>query len=100
MAKELQATGVAGSDQLLQEQASKEPRQYADRQEEAGPARDPLLPSDEMPPPGTRMGTCGGCVSAEPQLCSTAVRPIRAPRGFGSAAIVISVPAAVLNRRP
>jgi hypothetical protein len=55
-------------------------------------------PSNEMPPPGTIIWTCGWWVSAEPQLCSTAVRPIRAPRCFGSAAIVISVSAAASNR--
>jgi len=31
IAEELQAAGVVGGDQLLQEQASKEPRQHADR---------------------------------------------------------------------
>ena len=30
-------------------------------------------PSGEMPPPGTMMWTCGWWVSAEPQVCSTAV---------------------------
>src|ERR1700756_2880078 len=39
--------------------------------------------SSESPPPGTIMCTC-----AEPQVCSTAVTPIRAPRRLGSAAIV------------
>jgi hypothetical protein len=53
-----------------------------------------------MPPPGTMTWTCGWWVSAEPQLCSTAVSPMRAPRCLGSAAIVISVSAAALNRMP
>ena len=56
-------------------------------------------PSGDRPPPGTMTWTCGWWVSAEPQVCSTAVRPMRAPRCFGSAAIVVSVSAAVLNRR-
>ncbi len=56
-------------------------------------------PSSDRPPPGTMTWTCGWWVSAEPQVCSTAVRPMRAPRCFGSAAIVVSVWAAVLNRR-
>ena len=46
------------------------------------------VPSSEMPPPGTIMWTCGWCVIAEPQVWSTAVMPMRAPRCFGSAAIV------------
>jgi hypothetical protein len=33
------------------------------------------------------MWTCGWWVIAEPQLCSTEVMPIRAPKCFGSAAI-------------
>ncbi len=36
---------------------------------------------------------------AEPQVCSTEVMAILAPKCFGSAAIVVSVPAEALNRR-
>ena len=36
---------------------------------------------------------------AEPQVCSTEVIPMRAPRCLGSAAMVISVSAEALNRR-
>ena len=43
----------------------------------------PLWPSKETPPPGTIMWTCGWWVSADPQVCSTEVTPIRAPRVFG-----------------
>src|ERR1700746_4094839 len=39
-------------------------------------------------------------VSAEPQVCSTAVMPMRAPRCSGSAAMVSRVSAAALNRMP
>ena len=39
-------------------------------------------------------------ISADPQVCSTAMMPIRAPRCLGSAAIVASVSAAALSRRP
>jgi hypothetical protein len=46
------------------------------------------LPSGERPPPGTMPWTCGWCVSAEPQVCSTSVAPICAPRCLGSAAMV------------
>ena len=35
------------------------------------------------------MWTCGWWVSADPQVCSTDVTPIRAPRCLGSAAIVM-----------
>ena len=38
------------------------------------------VPSGESPPPGTIMWTCGWWVIAEPQVCSTAVTPMRAPR--------------------
>ena len=55
-------------------------------------------PSSEIPPPGTIMWTCGWWVIAEPQLWSTAVAPMRAPRCRGSAAIVSSVSAVVRNR--
>ena len=55
--------------------------------------------SSDRPPAGTIMCTWGWCVIAEPQVCSTAVTPMRAPRCLGSAAIVIVVLAAALNRR-
>ena len=43
IAEELQAAGVVGRDQLLQEQTAKQPREHADGKEEAGPTRDPAL---------------------------------------------------------
>ena len=52
-------------------------------------------PSGDRPQPGTMTCTYGWWVRAEPQLWRTAVRPMRAPRCLGSAAIVISVLAAV-----
>ena len=55
--------------------------------------------SKEMPPPGTIMWTCGWWVSADPQVCSTEVTPIRVPRCLGSATIVIIVSAEALNIR-
>ena len=42
--------------------------------------------SAERPPLGTIMCTWGWWVMAEPQVCSTAVMPILAPRCLGSAA--------------
>ncbi len=56
-------------------------------------------PSSEMPPPGTIMWICGWCVIADPQVWSTAVMPMRAPRCLGSAAIVIIVSDAARNSR-
>ena len=35
---------------------------------------------EAIPPPGTIICTWGWCVSADPQVWSTAVMPIRAPR--------------------
>ena len=57
------------------------------------------VPSNDIPPPGTIMWTCGWWVIVEPQLWSTAVAPMRAPRCLGSAAMVSSVSAAVRNSR-
>ena len=57
-------------------------------------------PSNDRPPPGTMPCTWGWCVSADPQVCSTSVAPIRAPRCLGSAAMVRSVSAATSNSRP
>ena len=85
--------------EAVEEEAAEETRQHTHGQEEAGLAGDPARPSGDRPPPGAMTWTCGWWVSAEPQVCSTAVRPMRAPRCFGSAAIVVSVSAAVLNRR-
>ena len=55
--------------------------------------------SSEKPPPGTIMWMCGWWVSADPQVWSTAVMPMRAPRYFGSAAMVIIVSDAALKSR-
>ena len=89
IAEELQAPGVVGGGELSRNSRRNSRESTRDRKEEAGPAGDPALPSGEMPPPGTMMWTCGWWVSAEPQVCSTAVRPIRAPRCLGSAAMVM-----------
>src|SRR5580693_1845483 len=55
--------------------------------------------SGEKPPPGTMIWACGWWVSADPQVCSTAVSPMLAPRCLGSAAMMIMVSAAVLSNR-
>ncbi len=64
-----------------------------------GLQRTQRVPSSDIPPPGTIIWMCGWWVIAEPQLWSTAVAPMRAPRWLGSAAIVSSVSAAVRNKR-
>src|SRR5271166_1763031 len=51
-------------------------------------------PSSESPPPGTIICTCGWWVRVEPQVCSTAVMPILAPRRLGLAAMASVVSAA------
>src|SRR4029434_5844218 len=58
-----------------------------------------LDPSGDRPPPGTTMWTCGWWVSAEPHVWSTEMKPMRAPRCLGSAAIVSVVSAEALNSR-
>src|SRR6476620_836884 len=58
-----------------------------------------FLPASDKPPPGTIMCRCGWCVMAEPQVWSTAVMPIMAPRCLGSAAMVSVASAAALNNR-
>ena len=74
-------------------------REYAHGRKKPGRHATQRSPSSEMPPPGTIMWTCGWCVIAEPQVCSTLVSPIRAPRCLGSAAMVVRVSAAALNSR-
>ena len=83
----------------FEEEPAEEMRQHPHGQEEAGLAGDPAKTVRRQAAPGTMTWTCGWWVSAEPQVCSMAVRPMRAPKCFGSAAIVVSVSAAVLNRR-
>ena len=56
-------------------------------------------PFADRPPPGTIMCTCGWWVMAEPHVCKTEVMPMRAPRCFGSAAMVSVVSALALMRR-
>ena len=48
-----------------------------------GRQRTQRVPSSDIPPPGTIIWTCGWWVIAEPQLWSTAVAPMRAPRCLG-----------------
>jgi len=99
IAEEDEAAGLMPGCEAFEKEAAEQAREDAHRQEEAGLAGDPARALRRQPPPGTMTCTCGWWVSAEPQVCRTAVRPMRAPRCLGSAAIVISVSAAVLKRR-
>lgn len=83
-AEEVEAAGLLRRRELLED--------------EAGTAGTQRWPSSERPPPGTTQWTCGWCVSAEPQVWSTVVRPMRAPRCLGSAVMVSRISAAVLKR--
>ena len=99
IAEELQAAGACAA--MSFSRNSRRNRRESTRTGRKKPGRQDTqrLPSNEMPPPGTIMCTCGWWVSAEPQVCRTEVMPTRAPRCLGSAAIVISVSAEALNRR-
>ena len=98
-AEEVEIAGRIQLKQPGQEQAAEQFGQDADRQQKAGRDETQRVPSSEMPPPGTIIWICGWCVSAEPQVCSTAVMPMRAPRWRGSAAMVSIVSDAVRNSR-
>src|SRR2546426_9468230 len=99
LAEEFELAGLVRGEELPKHQPTEQLGEYRYRQEEAGPARQQREPSSEMPPPGTIMCTGGWWVMVEPQVWSTAVMPMRAPRRLGSAAIVSTVSAAALNSR-
>jgi hypothetical protein len=99
LAEELQLAGLVSGEELVKHQPTEQLGEYRHRQQEAGPARHQREPSSEMPPPGTIMCTCEWWVMVEPQVWSTAVMPILAPRRLGSAAMVSTVSAAALNSR-
>ena len=63
----------------FEEQAAEQARENAHGQEEAGPTGNPALPVRRQAAAGTMQWTWGWWVSAEPQVCSTAVRPMRRP---------------------
>src|SRR5712692_5758806 len=77
--EELQLASVVRMHEHRQHLAPEQARQQVDMHEEVGARRDPSRAASESPPPGTIMCTCGCWVSAEPQVCSTAVTPILAP---------------------
>src|SRR5215469_6165228 len=99
LTKERQPTCRMGIGKCRQKEPPEQAGEHPHRQEEAGLQFTQRVASSDIPPPGTIIWTCGWWVIAEPQLWSTAVAPMRAPRCLGSAAIVISVSAAVRNSR-
>src|SRR5271165_4893427 len=106
LAEEPQPARRVGVGQRGQEEPPEQARQHPHWQQKPGLQRTQRVPPasagaglSDMPPPGTIMWTCGWWVIAEPQLWSTAMAPMRAPRCLGSAAIVNNVSAAVRNKR-
>src|SRR5437763_11027243 len=99
LAKERQPACRVGVDERRQEEPPEQAGKHPHRRRKPGLQRTQRVPSSDIPPPGTIIWTCGWWVIVEPQLWSTAVAPMRAPRCFGSAAIVSSVSAAVRNSR-
>src|SRR5438270_4568617 len=99
LAKERQPACRVGVDERRQEEPPEQAGKHPHRSRKPGSQRTQRVPSSDIPPPGTIMRTCGWWVIAEPQLWSTAVAPMRAPRCLGSAAIVSSVSAALRNSR-
>ena len=99
LAKERQPARRVGAGERRQEQPPEQAGKHPHRQQKAGSQGTQRVPSSDIPPPGTIIWMCGWWVIAEPQLWSTAVAPMRAPRCLGSAAIVSSVSAAVWNSR-
>src|SRR5215472_13582973 len=94
-AKEREPACRVGVGERRQEQPPEQVGQHSHRQEKAGLAAHPAGPVERYPT--ARHNHMD--VRMEPQLWSTAVAPMRAPRCLGSAAIVSSVSAAVWNSR-
>ena len=99
IAEELQAAGLVCRHKHLQEQPPEQCRQHLDAQKVSGRHAIHLELSADRPPPGTTKCICGWCVSAEPHVCSTDMKPMRAPRCRRVAAILSVVSADALNSR-
>src|SRR5215470_6233519 len=97
LAKEREPACRVGVGERRQEQPPEQAGKHLHRQEKAGLAAHPACPVERYPATRHNHMTCGWWVIVEPQLWSTAVAPMRAPRCLGSAAIVSSVSAAVRN---
>jgi hypothetical protein len=99
VAEEAQLAGIECILQVLEEQSTKQTREHAHGQEEAGSASDPACAVERGAAAwdhamNVRMVLQG----LTPQVWSTAVTPICAPRCLGSAAMVVSASAAARNR--
>jgi hypothetical protein len=77
--EKLQSTGLVRGGHPFEEQAPEELREHPDRQKETRSAGNPMLTVEREAAPGTMIWACGWWVSADPQVCSTAVSPMRAP---------------------
>ncbi len=99
IAEEGQAAGLVERGEAFEKEAAEQARQHAHGQEEAGLAGDPARPVRRQAAAGNDDVDVGMVGERRAQVWRTAVRPMRAPRCFGSAAMVVSVSAAVLNRR-
>ena len=100
VAEEGEPAGVVECDQPGEEQAAEQLAEHAHRQEERRPRRYPALcRRARCRRPARSCAHADGASVADPQVWSTAVMPIRAPRCRGSAAIVSIVSDAAWNSR-
>ena len=99
VAEEGEPAGGMQGFEAFEEEAAEQAREHAHRQKEASLAGDPARSVGRQAAAGDDDVDVGMVGERRAQVCSTAVRPMRAPRCFGSAAMAISVSAAVLNKR-
>ena len=101
IAEELDLAPAVRLREAVEEQAPEQTREHphTGRKKPGRQAIQRLL-SGEIPPAGTMQWAWGWWSRVCPQLCSTAVMPMRAPRCLGSAAIVVRVSAEALSKRP
>ena len=87
-------------DQPGEEEPAEQLAEHAHREKECRPRRYPAASvRRDAAARHDHMDMRIWCVIADPQVWSTAVMPMRAPRCFGSAAIVSTVSDAALNSR-
>src|SRR5437016_5841323 len=99
IAEEHQPGGCMRVGEPGQEEPPEQAGQHPHRQQDAGSTGHPARVVERYPAARHDHVEMRMWVIAEPQLWSTAVAPMRAPRCLGSAAIVSSVSAAVRNSR-
>jgi hypothetical protein len=86
LTKERKAARLVGAGERRQEEPPEQAGKTRTGKRNPGLQRTQTVPLSDIPPPGTIIWTCGWLVIAEPQVWSTAVAPMRAPRCLGSAA--------------